>query len=107
MIENTAAQDQAIATGATKTYWKMVLGLLGVSVVVVSTWVLASADTKQSINRDDVLIAVIEEGEFYRDVVASGRIVAANAPTVFSTTEAFISCISPSELRITSSARII
>ena len=57
----------------------VVLGLLAGVSYVVSRWLEAS----RSIDRSRLRIAKVEQGTLVRDVVADGRVVAANSPTLY------------------------
>ncbi|HEX7702506.1 MAG TPA: efflux RND transporter periplasmic adaptor subunit [Kofleriaceae bacterium] len=57
----------------------VVLGLLAGVIYVVSRWM----DASRSIDRSRLRLAKVEQGTLVRDVVADGRVVAANSPTLY------------------------
>ena len=86
MIRDTSATDRVLAKPGVSRPWRrwlstgvVVLGLLAGVSYVVSRWLEAS----RSIDRSRLRIAKVEQGSLVRDVVADGRVVAANSPTLY------------------------
>ncbi|MEO8842263.1 MAG: efflux RND transporter periplasmic adaptor subunit [Kofleriaceae bacterium] len=86
MIRDTSATDRVLAKPGVSRPWRrwvstavVVLGLLAGVSYVVSRWM----DGSRSIDRSRLRIAKVEQGTLVRDVVADGRVVAANSPTLF------------------------
>src|SRR5450432_4010980 len=86
MIRDTSATDRVLAKPGVSRPWRrwvstvvVVLGLLAGVGYLVSRWVNAS----RSIDRSRLRIAKVEQGTLIRDVVADGRVVAANSPTLY------------------------
>src|SRR5689334_12202143 len=87
MIRDTSAQDRPLAKSAVARPWRrwvprifvIAAALVGAGYVV-SGWLGA----QRAVDRSRIRIAVVERGTLVRDVVADGRIVAANSPTLYS-----------------------
>jgi HlyD family secretion protein len=86
VIPDTSAQDRPLTKAAVSRRWRrwisagviLLIALAGGSMLVRS-WLLA----ERSIDRSRVRIARVERGPLVRDIVADGRIVAANSPTLY------------------------
>lgn len=91
MIKDTSATDVQIAPKSRK------VTLIALTLCVVLAIVLAvnafssASDVKRSVARASVQIATVEVGDLVRDVLSTGRIVAANAPQLYSPEEGFVS----------------
>jgi HlyD family secretion protein len=87
MIQGTSQQDIAINPGSKQ---KAVRKILLLSVVVAGVWLswqwlfAGGAQASLVIPRQQVQIGTVSRGDFVRDLAVQGRIVAANAPTLFS-----------------------
>lgn len=86
MIRDTSGQDRPLTKAATGRPWRRWLSLvvIGLAVVaglgfVVRGWLGA----EKSVDRSRIRIARVERGTLVRDVVADGRVVAANSPTLY------------------------
>ncbi|MEO6777297.1 MAG: HlyD family efflux transporter periplasmic adaptor subunit [Kofleriaceae bacterium] len=86
MIRDTSATDRQLAKPKVSRPWRrwlstavVVLGLLIGVGYLVRGWLRASS----SIERSRLRIAQVERGALVRDVVADGRVVAANSPTLY------------------------
>jgi len=86
MIRDTSAQDRPLARHAVGRPWRrylsagvLVLGVLAGGAYVLRHWLSA----EQSIDRSRIRIAKVVRGTLVRDVVADGRVVAANSPTLY------------------------
>lgn len=88
MIEGTQGQDEVIASSGKKGKWPMWVGALAVggvlafySMPTLSLWF----NSIPSIDGDSVQVSEVFKGDLIRDVAVSGRLVAANAPQLYST----------------------
>jgi HlyD family secretion protein len=86
MIRDTSGQDRPLAKSAVGRPWRrwisrfvIALAVLGGLGYVAKRWLAA----ERSIDRARLRIAKVERGTLVRDVVADGRIVAANSPTLY------------------------
>ncbi|MDT0596506.1 efflux RND transporter periplasmic adaptor subunit [Glaciecola petra] len=90
MIQDTSAQDIALES---KTNMKKVIFIV---IVVIGLFFLgasmlfSSPSANRSIERASVQIATLEVGDLIRDVSATGRIVAANAPQLYSPEQGYV-----------------
>ncbi len=90
MIKDTSATDTVISSSKTrKGYWA--LGIVICLLVVLSAKAFITTDSaSRSINRSSVQIAMLERGDLIRDVLSTGKIVAANAPKLYSPEQGFV-----------------
>ena len=85
MIKDTRQQDIVIAQ-KTKISRKSVMTIIGISVVSLIVYLTnGPTGAERSIDRASVQIAKVERGTLERDINAMGKIVAANAPIIYST----------------------
>jgi HlyD family secretion protein len=90
MIQDTSGQDVIVEnTVNTK---KIIIVSVVVLLLVVTTLVtlMNRSDASMSIKRSSVQIASLENGDLVRDIVANGRIVAANAPQLYAPEQGFV-----------------
>lgn len=84
MIKDTSAQDTAI-TSKKRRLKPIALGAAVLIAVALSAHAIITAETvSQSVDKSSLQIATVKRGELVRDIAATGRIVAANAPQVYS-----------------------
>jgi HlyD family secretion protein len=86
MIRDTSGQDRPLAKPTVGRPWRRWLsgGALAIAVIagigyVVRGWLGA----ERSADRSRIRIATVERGTLVRDIVADGRVVAANSPTLY------------------------
>ena len=83
MIKDTSAQD-VVMTKSKKAIWKMPAAVLGLVLVAVSaSGFISQESVSHSVERALVQIATVEHGTLLRDIAATGRFVAANAPQLY------------------------
>ncbi|MFT5162295.1 MAG: HlyD family secretion protein [Alteromonadaceae bacterium] len=96
MIQDTSAQDISVSA---KSPWIKRAKWAFAGVAVISSLAMAYPQYQQwqknelSIVADSLRIATVTRGTFIRDISASGKIVAANAPSVYSTASGSISLL--------------
>ena len=91
MIKDTSAQDVAVES---KPNIKKIAGIILVSLLLIFFVVKAlvsGASVSHSFERSSMQIAQVEMGDLVRDIVSNGRIVAANAPQIYSPEQGFVS----------------
>lgn len=90
MIQDTSAQDVAVSgSNSNKRIW--LLGAIGLLIVAWSAHALMQEPSaSRSIDRASVQIAQLQRGDLVRDIASTGRIVAANAPLLYSPEQGFV-----------------
>ena len=91
MIKDTSAQDVVVSRGGKKKAWGIAGALLLASAAAVA-WPVSQGwfDTELSLDSATIQTAVVERGTLVRDIAASGKVVAANAPVIYSPDAGFI-----------------
>jgi HlyD family secretion protein len=86
MIRDTSAQDRPLAKPVVARPWRRWLSgaVIAIAVIagvgyVVRGWIRA----ERSVDRSRIRIAQVVQGALVRDIVADGRVVAANSPTLY------------------------
>ena len=90
MIQDTSAQDvkiQGTKPARAKWVWGIVIT---VAVALSAHAMISSPSASRSIERATVQIASVQRGDLIRGVVSTGRIVAANAPQLYSPEQGFV-----------------
>ena len=86
MINGTIGQDEAINTVNARPWKKIIMGLLLMAIVTcfslptLSRWV----DGIPSIDANSITLARVFKGTLIRDIAVNGKLVAADAPTLYS-----------------------
>jgi len=90
MIRDTSAQDQVVKQKPN--FMKPALLLTGVFAVITWTgFAMINSDTATvSVNKAQLKIATVIKGDLVRDISATGKIVAANAPKAYSPEQGFV-----------------
>lgn len=100
MIKDTSEQDVVVKAKRRFTP-KLFVGFAGVAMIAFAAHALmTSTSAEKSISRASLQLATLEKGDLVRDIVANGRIVAANAPQLYAPTQGFVS------LKVTSGDRV-
>jgi HlyD family secretion protein len=90
MIKDTSAQDIAV-DAPSNTKRNVIIGVaIAVGLLVVAQAIIGQPSANRSISRDAVQIATLERGDLVRDVLSTGKIVAANAPQLYSPSQGFV-----------------
>lgn len=90
MIRDTQAQDTLVeSTSRPFKKWIVAAALCG-AVAVSANAFISRPSAEHSVQLESVKIAEVVHGELIRDVVSNGRIVAANAPQVYSPEQGFV-----------------
>ncbi|KAF7781672.1 HlyD family secretion protein [Pseudoalteromonas rubra] len=90
MIKDTSQQDLVVKPG--RVSWKKAIGaIVLIGALGATARAISMADTSgRSFELSALQVATVSQGDFVRDILASGRIVAANAPQVYSPEEGFV-----------------
>lgn len=90
MIRDTSRQDVVMTPGQKAPKKLFVAAVTLVLAAVSAHAFINSSETSHSVERALVQIATVERGELLRDIVANGRIVAANAPQLYSPEQGYV-----------------
>ncbi|MEQ3696193.1 MAG: HlyD family efflux transporter periplasmic adaptor subunit [Pseudomonadales bacterium] len=102
MIKNTAEQDLIIEAKKWHQRAGVRWGAFGlVAVIILNGFVWSNDSAEQSVDRDQLLIASVSQGLFERDIAATGRMIASDAPTLFATEEGQIELLVDAGERVT------
>ncbi|WOT05874.1 efflux RND transporter periplasmic adaptor subunit [Shewanella youngdeokensis] len=94
MIQDTSAQDTFKAPSKAGQFKRLLI--LGLAVMLVSAVVWASIDNDSvatSIKRSELRFDTLERGTLIRDIPTTGKIVAANAPVLYSPAQGSVTLI--------------
>src|SRR5262245_35792181 len=86
VIRDTSAQDRPLSKPAVARPWRrwvVRIGIAGVVAIALAYLVRGWLVAERSVDRSRIRIAVVERGTLVRDIVADGRVVAANSPTLY------------------------
>lgn len=87
MIKDTLGQD-VVVEKSLKNKLKTPILVAGSSLLILAMYFWVNADTaERSVNADRILTASVERGVFERDVASSGRVIASDAPTLYTSDE--------------------
>jgi HlyD family secretion protein len=90
MIKDTSAQDVVISPKSNKMKAAIVVAAIALIIAFAANAFIFDSKASRSFDRSSVQIATVELGDLIRDVSANGRIVAANAPQVYSPEQGFV-----------------
>ncbi|ACA88330.1 efflux RND transporter periplasmic adaptor subunit [Shewanella woodyi] len=94
MIQDTSGQDTVVqASKASRLKWPLIAtaAALLVSGLVWSS--VGGSNVSESISRSDLRFATLEQGTLTRDIATTGKIVAANAPILYSTDQGTVTLL--------------
>jgi HlyD family secretion protein len=86
MIRDTSATDRVLAKPAVGRPWRRWLSAAAIALVVLAGigYVLRGwLGAERAVDRSRIRVAKVERGTLVRDIVADGRVVAANSPTLY------------------------
>ncbi|MBH0018608.1 efflux RND transporter periplasmic adaptor subunit [Pseudoalteromonas sp. NGC95] len=90
MIKDTSAQDVQVKAPISYKKYAMITAIVFIVVSAIAYIFLTNHSAKSSISRSKVQIAKVHVKALIRDIAASGKIVAANAPKIYSPERGFI-----------------
>jgi len=89
MIKDTSNQDSVVLRKTHKKNW--VLSLSGVIAAGVLGYMLLSAPTADvSLAKESLKVHTVSKGDLVRDIITTGKIIAANAPQVYSPEQGYV-----------------
>ncbi len=91
MIKDTSAQDVAIKVNPNIKKIAIITLITLIVITFTANALLSSASVSHSFDRASMQITRVEMGDLVRDIVSNGRIVAANAPQIYSPEQGFVS----------------
>lgn len=91
MIKDTSATDIKLTPKSQKTKVATIVVVLVILVAFGINTLTQSSVASRSVNRTSVQIATLEIGDLVRDVLSTGKMVAANAPQLYSPEQGFVS----------------
>ena len=87
MIKDTLGQD-VVVEKSLKSKLKTPILVAGSSLLILALYFWVNSDNaERSVNSDRILTASVERGTFERDVASSGRVIASDAPTLYTSDE--------------------
>ncbi|QSX40055.1 efflux RND transporter periplasmic adaptor subunit [Shewanella cyperi] len=94
MIRDTSGQDQIVVSNPSRSKWLWLGGGL-VALGLLGSWALASGNdgAALSVKRSELVTATLTRGTLVRDIISSGKIVAANAPVLYANAEGMVTLI--------------
>jgi HlyD family secretion protein len=90
MIKDTSAQDVQVKAPISYIKYAIITAVVFIVVSTVAYIFLTNHSAKSSISRSKVQVAKVHVKALIRDIAASGKIVAANAPKIYSPERGFI-----------------
>lgn len=90
MIKDTSAQDVMVSPKRNKTKIVISIGVVALLIAFATKAFIFDSKASRSFDRSSVQVATVELGDLIRDVSANGRIVAANAPQIYSPEQGFV-----------------
>ncbi|GAA5218722.1 efflux RND transporter periplasmic adaptor subunit [Corallincola platygyrae] len=85
MIKDTSAQDTVVSPSVSKRFKQPLLwGVFALGLGVLLWGTVTASTANHSIARADLRFATLTKGDLIRDIATSGKIVAANAPVLYS-----------------------
>ncbi|WP_144210609.1 efflux RND transporter periplasmic adaptor subunit [Shewanella donghaensis] len=95
MIKDTSGQDKVIQPKVTsKLKMPLVIGTLGLLMSALVWASLGNGNNIRSIDSTDLRLATLTRGTLVRDIATTGKIVAANAPVLYSTEQGVVTMLS-------------
>lgn len=99
MIRDTSQQDQVVTTSKSKKKWIVITALSIAGVVFAGQAMSRWLSVDHSVSKSQIRFAKVERGDMHRDISASGKVVAANAPIVYSAEQGLVTLhVKPGDL---------
>jgi len=99
VIRDTSQQDQVVTTSKSKKKWIVITALSIAGVVFAGQAMSRWLSVDHSVSKSQIRFAKVERGDMHRDISASGKVVAANAPIVYSAEQGLVTLhVKPGDL---------
>ncbi|MCL1078121.1 HlyD family efflux transporter periplasmic adaptor subunit [Parashewanella spongiae] len=86
MIQDTSGQDSQVKPSTRQKFKRPLIAVAIAMGVITIAWASFSSETAdKSVNKADLRLATLTRGTLTRDIASTGKIVAANAPVLYST----------------------
>ena len=107
-IADTASQDVLVQAAPGRSRWWYAGGAGGLLVLLVLVWPTFNRwlSVEDSVPRDRVRLAVVQQGDFNRDISVQGRVVAAVSPTLYANSEGTITFLVSAGDQVEQDARL-
>lgn len=89
MIKDTSRQDVVVDKKRSKKSW-FVYAAIALTVGVLGYFTLSAPSADISMARDSLKVHTVSKGDLVRDIVTTGKIIAANAPQVYSPEQGYV-----------------
>jgi HlyD family secretion protein len=89
MIQDTSKQDVVVAPKANKKKWLFSTAAV-IAVGVVGYLSLSAPAADVSLAKDSLKVHTVSKGDLVRDIITTGKIIAANAPQVYSPEQGYV-----------------
>lgn len=89
MIQDTSKQDVHVAPRSNKKKW-LLATIAGVIVSVIGYLSLSGPTADVSLSKESLKVHTVHKGDLVRDIITTGKIIAANAPQVYSPEQGYV-----------------
>ncbi|PCK31348.1 efflux RND transporter periplasmic adaptor subunit [Pseudoalteromonas piscicida] len=90
MIKDTSGQDEVVQSHQPKKKWIILTAIFLLVGALAAQVVFGGPSISSSVNKSRLQIAKVTQGEFTRDISATGSVVAANAPQIYSPEQGYV-----------------
>ncbi|MEJ6473236.1 efflux RND transporter periplasmic adaptor subunit [Pseudoalteromonas piscicida] len=90
MIKDTSGQDEVVQSHQSKKKWIILTAIFLLAGALAAQVVFGGPSVSSSVNKSRLQIAKVTLGEFTRDISATGSVVAANAPQIYSPEQGYV-----------------
>ena len=90
MIQDTSSQDTLVETKSSRKKWVGVSVIILIACVFGYLFLSSSTNAGLSSSRDSLKFSAVTKGNLIRDIVTTGRIIASNAPQLYSPEQGYV-----------------